>query len=257
MSKKHPDVRMDNVLYRWFSFKKLGVVRKYQRPLDKAHVKRILKHYHPDLNDPPLVCILRNGELHVCNGQHSIEAFKDANPQATGRYCVVTQLKPDEAFILKNTNNKTVSGDQRFWISYGCNRSTPLAIERICKKYGIVLQKPGPQKPGHCQRVHRLQQYYVKYGANKFEKCIKLLAQCFRAVGSRTRVQDSALQSAFLVGFMNFAGTDAPRDFAKIKRTLKDARWNSDDILSKAFEISNSGARYAAIEAVLNDICNV
>jgi len=167
-------------------------------------------------------------------------------------------MDPDLAFQLKNTNNKKVSADTRFWTSYNYERPAPRAIERICNTYGIQLQISGTQKPSHCLRVHRLLEYYLAWGEHKFEKCIKLLAQCFRANGSRKRVQDDALQSAFLRGFLDYAGTSLPRDFRKIKRALADSRLNSADIISKAIEIKDSsGARHSAVGIVLRRICNV
>ncbi len=241
--------------YKWFTFKQLGVCRKFQRSLDKQHVNRITRVYHPDLFDAPLVCILPDGSKHVANGQHSLEVYQRMNPNATGLYCRVTTLDPDTAFNLKNTNNKAVTNNLTFWVSYGYGRPTELAIERICNSHGITLQRKGSAKMGHTLAVARLREFYLSLGEELFTKCIKLLTQCFRVHGQKNVVQSSALRSNFLRGWFDFVAKQPPRTTGRIKRGIADSRLSSGDILDMAKISKSSSTRHTLIANILCDLC--
>jgi len=247
---------LNGSLHKWFKFSELRIIRDYQRALDKRHVAKIKKVYHADLLDFPLVCIMSNGDVHIANGQHSIEVYMAMNPQTKGMYCRVTTLDPDEAFRLKNTNNKKVSADILFWTSYHYGRPAPLAVERICNKYGIFLQKSGALRFSHTSRVALLLNYYWELGPEKFEKYIKLLSHCFRVLDTRSDVQREALQSAFNRGFMDFAAKQPPNSVRKIKQSIADSRRSAADILNKAMKIKgSSGSKHAGVASILRKMC--
>jgi len=249
------DISLNGSRHRWFTFKKLRVILRLQRKLDKGHLKRILAKYHVDLVDIPLVCIMPGGDLHVANGQHTIEAYKIENPSEVGMYCRVTMLDPDIAFNLKNSGNKNVTLNQQFWTSHGFGRAFATTIETTCLRYGIHLQKFGRPRANHVVSVARLLELYTDNPA-KFDKRMAVLGKCFMSSHTHGMIDAKALSSAFLTGFTDFLTRRNPPSLTKIKKVLKDHPMVASKICQEAtVYASSSSNRKQYISQVLVDLC--
>ncbi len=124
----------------------------YQRPLDRARVKTILKAFSWRSFGAVVVVQQADGTYHATDGQHRMEAAK-LHPKISVVPAVIVKAEDVQVeagiFVDINKNRKNVSALELFFAQLAAGDQHALSVQQVCKEAGIRIPKnPGDYRPG-------------------------------------------------------------------------------------------------------------
>lgn len=128
---------------RWITVSDLTVNPRAQRDLRPGWAAQIATAFDPDRFQPPLVSY-RDGEYHIIDGQHRIEALRIMGWETQQVQCWVYENKSEaeEAdLFLWHNNRKAVNAFDKFQIGVVAERADEQDINRIVLAHGLKVSQ--------------------------------------------------------------------------------------------------------------------
>ena len=150
--------------YKCINTKDICIDPLYQRDLDNAKVKRIVKSFNPYLVNPIKVSF-RDGRYYVFDGQHTRAALMRRNK---GHDCLaeckvfygLTRNDEMELFILQNGESSAVSTAEKFRALFNNGDRDITGMVRACEQAGVLCDFTKNRARNKCVCYRTLFRYY-------------------------------------------------------------------------------------------------
>lgn len=171
----------------WLPKSALIVDHEYQRPLAKAHARRLAAlfkwaHFQP-LTVTPARPVDGDRKWAVIDGQHRLQAAMSI-PDIDEVPCYVVPAaglaEQAEAFLAVNNNHRTVTPFERFRAGLTAHDEESLKLQRILDRVGLTLVPAGGAvSPMTTSSVSTLRRGLRRCGAGNLEKGLRAIARAW------------------------------------------------------------------------------
>lgn len=251
MSQRSPEPLSRKARLRWVLISEMVVNPLTQRALNPNWVAKIAAELDLESIGHPILSY-RDGHFYIIDGQHRIEALREAGFGDEKLQCwVYDDLTADdeaEAFLQHN-NKLNVRSMDRFKVAVQAGRAEQEDIDRIVRANGCVVTDD--QIPGAIRAVATLEKIYRRSGAAVLGRTIRVV---------RDSYGDEGLEGPILDGIghlcARFNGA-LPEDYAVAK--LSQAYGGSGGLLNKArtIRLQTGNQLPHCVAAAAVDVINV
>ena len=152
---------------------------RYQRPLNRSKINRILKNFDPMLVNPPKLS-LRDGRYYVFDGQHTLAALiaknggNDLNIKCRV-YSGMTELDESHYFVKQTGESSSVCAFDRLRAQFNSGEPSVIAMVRIAERFGFIVDFKSGEIDNRIRAVETLNSVFKSIGREGLEEVLKLL----------------------------------------------------------------------------------
>lgn len=172
--------------FKQMNTKMLTVDPSYQRDVDMARVRKMVKEWNPCLVHPVKVS-KRNGKYFIFDGQHTSEALKLRNKgYDTQIWCQVfnglTWLDEVELFLAQNGNSRAVKMNDKFRARMNAGDEDVVKMVRTAESLGIIIDFKGSKAYNKIVALTTLARIFKNTTDGEYVRILKLIRDTWGGV---------------------------------------------------------------------------
>lgn len=233
-----------NFEYKWIPVRQLNVDDLYQRRVADARIKNIVKHWNPDLVNPPKVSLRSDGSMFIFDGQHTAIAYKIHEGDDSQILCKVyrglTRQEEAELFLLQEGPDKRpISVNDRLRAMYNFNDEQVRSMVKAAELAGVRVDFGTAQAINRVTAISTLFKVYKRLTREQYIDMLIVLREAWSG-------NPEGFSRELLVGMADFF--KAYYGQFKLKDLIKSlSRVTPIQIIREGKGMGTSGSTYARI----------
>lgn len=159
--------------YKWIPIRALNVDDLYQRQIKDMRIKNIVKHWNPDLVNPPKVSLRSDGSMYIFDGQHTAVAYKIHEGDDAQILCKVyrglTWQEEVELFLAQEGPDKrALTTNERLRAMYNSNDEQVRSMVKAAELAGVRVDFGKSQATNKVTAVSTLFKVYKRISREQY-----------------------------------------------------------------------------------------
>ena len=170
--------------YKWVPVRALAVDTIYQRKVDDKRVNRMVKHWNPDLVNPPKVSLRQDGSMFVFDGQHTTIGYKIVNGENSMILCKVyrglTRQEEVELFLAQEGPDKrSLTTNEKLRAMYNMNYEKVRGMVTLAELAGVRVDFGTSQAVNKVTAVSTLFKVYKRMPREQYIDMLIVLREAW------------------------------------------------------------------------------
>lgn len=170
--------------YKWIPVRALDVDDLYQRQIKDPRIKNIVKHWNPDLVNPPKVSLRADGSMYIFDGQHTAVAYKIHEGEDSQILCKVyrglTWQEEVELFLAQEGPDKrSLTTNERLRAMYNSNNEQVRSMVKAAELAGVRVDFGTSQAINKVTAISTLFKVYKRLSREQYIDMLIVLREAW------------------------------------------------------------------------------